>query len=371
VDLPLLARQVVLVWMTVVYAFVLAAFLVLFEHSSLAPFLDARVVRWARASTVAVGLFWAAIALVGRQLARRGRTEPLLLRTFVITWTVHNLAILYLVGFFHTPLWLLLAGGVILALILLDRAPIRLGALFSVVAIATLGALQLMGAIPYAPLFVRPPFFADGQPEPTWMASQFLAIAVLLLGIWLLGDSLVTRWRERENTFRALSRVDPLTQLANRRHFMELLERECLRALRQGTPLGLLMCDVDHFKQVNDQRGHAAGDAVLRGLADDLRACIRGHVDSIGRLGGEEFAVLLPATNLEDASAVAERIRKTVEAHVFEHDGARFSVTLSVGVAALSRARATPAALLADADAELYRAKSAGRNRVSLPALEA
>ena len=150
-----------------------------------------------------------------------------------------------------------------------------------------------------------------------------------------------------------LTRVDPLTGIANRRHFDQALAEELARADRLGYPLGLLLVDVDHFKASNDAHGHPAGDAVLRDVAKVLRQTVR-TVDLVARYGGEEFAVLLPGTDASGARAAAEKARRAVAA-------ATPGVTISIGGTAGSGL--DPTALVAAADAALYRAKRAGRNR--------
>jgi len=161
---------------------------------------------------------------------------------------------------------------------------------------------------------------------------------------------------------RRLAAEDPLTGLANRGAFSEALGREVARARRHGGPLSLAVLDVDHFKAVNDRYGHAAGDQVLRGLAHAIAPLVRAE-QLVARIGGEEMALLLPEVPLEKASAFAEKLRALVEGRGFVHEGDRIAVTVSIGVAALA-AGDDAEALLGRADARLYDAKRAGRNRV-------
>jgi diguanylate cyclase (GGDEF)-like protein len=157
--------------------------------------------------------------------------------------------------------------------------------------------------------------------------------------------------------------TDGLTELANRRTFEEALSTEISRTERFGGTLALILADLDDFKQVNDRHGHLAGDEVLRAFADILRAAVR-DVDLAARYGGEEFAVLLPQTDLAGAELLAERLRHAIAARpLTARPGALVAITSSFGVAAFPEA-ATPAALFAAADEALYRAKSAGKNRV-------
>ena len=157
--------------------------------------------------------------------------------------------------------------------------------------------------------------------------------------------------------------TDTLTQLPNRRYGMDFLASEWIFAQSSGVPLACLMLDIDHFKRINDSYGHAAGDAVLRQLADILRLTSRAE-DLFFRYGGEEFVAILTDANLRTAMQVGERIRTQVENAAFEHEGQRISVTLSVGVAIATGTETDSLALIQAADAALYQAKSSGRNRV-------
>ncbi len=163
---------------------------------------------------------------------------------------------------------------------------------------------------------------------------------------------------------RALAQHDGLTGVHNRRHLLDFLERELARCRRHGRPLSLVLLDLDHFKRVNDERGHLAGDEVLRGLAR-LVAPLARREDCFARYGGEEFALVLPETELEGARLLAERIRRNVEELELRHDGRPLRVTISGGVAELRPGMDGPDALLAEADERLYRAKAEGRNRIA------
>ncbi|HEY8506554.1 MAG TPA: GGDEF domain-containing protein, partial [Gemmataceae bacterium] len=161
-----------------------------------------------------------------------------------------------------------------------------------------------------------------------------------------------------------MSVLDGLTQAHNYRFLLEFLEREILRATRHHRPLSLVLFDIDHFKAVNDRRGHLAGDFALRELASLVRQNIR-REDLLARYGGEEFAVVLVETGLPAAVDTAERIRAAVEKHPFEVEGARFHLTISCGVADCSSEETrTISGLIKRADEKLYQAKRSGRNRV-------
>lgn len=164
-----------------------------------------------------------------------------------------------------------------------------------------------------------------------------------------------------------LSLKDPLTGLANRRHFRAVLEREIDRVTRSGEAALLLMLDIDHFKKVNDTHGHLAGDVVLQSVARTLSACVR-PMDTLARYGGEEFAVVLPACQAAFGRVVAERIRRAVANNPIRiSPGVDLNVTVSVGGAfAMQWIRSTTLLWTDRADHQLYQAKSAGRNRVSI-----
>jgi two-component system cell cycle response regulator len=172
------------------------------------------------------------------------------------------------------------------------------------------------------------------------------------------------RLRADLGTALEMALIDPLTGLYNQRYLMRHL-----RGLMEGgknRDLGVLMIDVDHFKTVNDEFGHATGDQALRAIADVLRGSTR-VFDSLARYGGEEFVVVMPGSALDDALQAAERLRSAVEAAPFSWaPGRNCRLTVSVGVATTEHHSGTPEALLRAADQALYAAKRAGRNRVEV-----
>jgi diguanylate cyclase (GGDEF)-like protein len=161
----------------------------------------------------------------------------------------------------------------------------------------------------------------------------------------------------------ALARCDELTGVNNRRAFFHDGEQVFNRARRYNTPLSLIMLDVDHFKHINDSYGHTAGDKVLECLADIMREHVR-EVDILGRLGGEEFAIILPQTPLTDATAMAERLRSKIEQATVTSSKGNIHLTASFGISQLAPQQISLEQLLHDADTALYRAKRSGRNRV-------
>ena len=177
-------------------------------------------------------------------------------------------------------------------------------------------------------------------------------------------DSVEARYHEE---IYQLAVNDPLTDLYNRRHFCEMVDKEIGRALRHGRPLALCIIDVDLFKPVNDRYGHISGDEVLRRIGALVRVHARGE-DVAARIGGEEFALLLPECDLDDAGALAERLRAAVAAEVFAPGGEPQRITISIGIAGLAAGRDSRGPLMGAADKALYRAKSEGRNCVRIEA---
>jgi len=167
-----------------------------------------------------------------------------------------------------------------------------------------------------------------------------------------------------EEIYRLMT-VDALTQVNNRRYFQEALEREYNRALRYKRELSLIAFDVDHFKAVNDAHGHLAGDAVLRQVAAEVKPKLR-EQDIFARVGGEEFAALLPEVGAEGALVTGEKVRRIVEAATFMVETLPITITVSVGVASLDPSVREPTALYERADNALYAAKNNGRNRVEV-----
>jgi len=177
---------------------------------------------------------------------------------------------------------------------------------------------------------------------------------------YMSGDNIEANYHEE--IYRLMT-MDALTQTHNRRYFNEALEREFNRSMRYRRALSLILFDIDHFKNINDTYGHVAGDSVLRQLAMVVKPRLR-QQDVLARVGGEEFAVLLPEIDVAGARVAAEKIRKLVEGAHFLVDTKEFGCTVSVGVTTFD-ARVTSAAMLYEmADKSLYAAKTNGRNHV-------
>ncbi|MBJ6611096.1 MAG: GGDEF domain-containing protein [Candidatus Thiothrix moscowensis] len=214
---------------------------------------------------------------------------------------------------------------------------------------------------------------------------QSLAAAVLVLATLLVmaSRSITHVLQELQATqlqMQEQANTDPVTQIANRRYFDSIFKTEWRRAARENKNIALLMIDVDHFKRYNDRHGHHAGDQCLQIIAQSIKAVARRASDVVARHGGEEFVILLPDTSLDDATILAERLRKNVEEQRIPHsDGAiPRIVTVSIGVSCCTPSSPRdqqqtspdaelvyPAMLLSAADRALYRAKRNGRNQVA------
>ncbi len=199
--------------------------------------------------------------------------------------------------------------------------------------------------------------------------SDELAIASSRDHLAELVEARTAQLKAANQSLEALSRHDALTGLANRRYFDELKDVEFRRAMRHKTPLAVLMCDVDFFKFYNDTYGHMLGDECLKQVAETLRGVFGRSGELAARIGGEEFVVVLPNINAEQAVNAAQRLRSSLAARELPHSGSTVSpfVTLSIGVAELDPQTMDHFdQLLQRADQALYRAKSQGRNRVAL-----
>lgn len=216
----------------------------------------------------------------------------------------------------------------------------------------------------------------DGQPhhgEFTWPVGDrerhFLATFSALMNNrgWPEGFLCVARdvteLKELERQLRIQALSDPLTGVGNRRQFYDQINQELARVRRFKSASSILMLDLDHFKNVNDRHGHSAGDQVLQQFSELIQSRLRA-TDAVGRVGGEEFAILLPETDLPGAREFADALRKLVADSTFNANGIDIPITVSIGISSLAETDTTSDEAIARADAALYRAKANGRNRV-------
>ncbi len=179
--------------------------------------------------------------------------------------------------------------------------------------------------------------------------------------------------KKANEEIRKLSITDPLTGIYNRVYLTDRLPQEIKRARRYGHPLSLIMCDIDHFKRINDSYGHHAGDITLKAFVGYLKQSIRGNVDWVARYGGEEFLIVLPETGLECACRAAERIRHSVSEMAVNIEGKEISITASFGLSSFNPSeyneKISPESMIEEADKFMYQAKRKGRNGVEGRAL--
>ncbi|MFY9476148.1 MAG: GGDEF domain-containing protein [Aquabacterium sp.] len=269
------------------------------------------------------------------------------------------LALLY--GLQDTPMGMLLIEILVFArafFLLRDITPLLAAGAVLIVGHELLHGL---GVVSYAPLLSQPMFAGEELSDwwTWWLRIMFNAsVLPFAAALFYLFSSLARHRAELE----MLARTDVLTGLANRREFMARLAQEAQRQQRGERPLTVVMLDVDHFKQVNDTHGHAAGDQVLSSLGRLLQGSVRQEVDLAARLGGEEFALLLPETDTEGAQRVARKIVEALRGTPIHHGSQLLPVTISAGVAPVRDGDGERALRLADDS--LYEAKRQGRDRV-------
>ncbi|HLO25782.1 MAG TPA: diguanylate cyclase [Geobacteraceae bacterium] len=201
-------------------------------------------------------------------------------------------------------------------------------------------------------------------------STRLLLVLASLAAIGsLIGVTYFFTWRlaikldDVQHSLKKLATTDSLTELKNRRSIMDRLEEEFQRARRLEEPLSLIMIDIDHFKTINDRFGHIFGDLVLKTVAALMKGALRSY-DIIGRIGGEEFLIISPASSREDSAALAERLLNRIRHEIISDGSAEAAITVSAGVAMLTDGDDAPGMLLKRADAAMYQAKEKGRNRV-------
>ncbi len=264
-------------------------------------------------------------------------------------------------GYKDSPLMLLCLGLVLLVRALFKPDLYKPISVLMVLAFVCCEIGFWTDTLRYAPMLSQPIFLGEGL--NAWWAFwlrliYFMIASPLVLMFMVLGYFMNREKQELER----LVVTDHLTGIANRSHFMAQLDMESRRHSRRQQPMCVLMCDVDHFKQVNDTWGHPAGDEVLQAIGRILKQSTRSAGDVVARFGGEEFVVLLPNTKLSQGQKVAEKIRKYLSHHIFGTGDASFQVTMSIGVAQVSDGDGEQA--LKVADDNLYQAKGRGRDQV-------
>ena len=294
--------------------------------------------------------------------ARRNLPDRVPKANLLVTFNIGlgYLAIVVATGAFTTGMTLVLLGVLAVGLLLFSVGTILRVFVACLLIHSGQDALVMAGWLPYAPLLTAQAF--EGG-VPTWWLSVwqntvfYLGWAMILTLVFVL----FKRLDGLHLQLAKLSYTDVLTGLSNRRYFMERLTSESRRYARSGVPYSLILLDVDHFKSINDRYGHHAGDEVLRRLAQVLIEGVRTPTDQSARIGGEEFAVLLPDTSLAATEIVCRRIAEVLRQHTFSVNGSSFHLTISMGVV---ECRGEPIEdALKQADRNLYKAKQGGRDQ--------
>ena len=275
---------------------------------------------------------------------------------FTLVLLIHG----YFVGSFSPPTMVGYVGWACVGLILFDRKIIYCALAPATIVLLLLNYLSTFAGLPYAPLFNMEPMNQTVM-NPFWVMSMFFFLVPLMLVCLFLFEILLSQWRIREATIATLSRIDPLTNVMNRRSIANQLEQ--LHQQRKAL-YSVVLLDLDHFKHINDNYGHDMGDQVLIQVAECLAQHVR-EQDMIGRFGGEEFILLLPNTTTEQAQHVAERCRIALTELNFVYEQQPFSISASFGISCSQNASG-PQQIIRQADQALYAVKTAGRNQVQI-----
>jgi diguanylate cyclase (GGDEF)-like protein len=327
----------------------------------LAPHIEKTVLRQFNLFCLAMIACWMGVFLL--TLVMRRRNPQSLIPGLIVTYLFgHPMVVMaYFNGVHSMVTGLLLAVTPAFGFVMFGNRHVMNALLLIWLEIILLGFAVSLGWLADAPLY-------GDQPPSRFLAPIWFFIPVLIgfpvaLALLMVTRHIVSALRAREVQVRELSRRDALTGVWNRGYLNELMAREVALAERSGQPLAMVVVDLDLFKRINDEHGHAAGDQALIHAARNLGASIR-EVDHLGRYGGEEFVLLLPNCDGENARITAERCRRALSAEPVKTDKAELTLNGSFGVASVRGASIDSDDLFRRADQALYQAKEAGRNRV-------
>lgn len=321
-------------------------------------------VMWAAQALLSVAiciLMSTALWLWPQRRAMRARpgTEFLVALVIGLVYT----AIPILVGSFSAGPTLALLGASVMGLLLFQWEIMLAVILLCGGLLMAYNILMVGGSLPYAPA-ITALAFEHGEPRDWWATWQGVVLYLGMVTVVAILMMLFASHDAMHRRLRHLSSTDGMTGLANRRHFMARLQAELARQQRNGQPLTVLLIDADHFKHINDRHGHAKGDEVLVKLAEVLATGVRTPSDLAARLGGEEFALLLPNTAMAEAEVVYRRLQASLANCRFQsRDDNEASFGLTVSMGAVQGLGVPAQQLLRQVDDNLYRAKAAGRNR--------
>jgi len=305
-------------------------------------------------------LFWLGFyAWTRRFYVRRGSKTSRLLLATIAAHVVTGTAVCYALGPYTAVSGLITVTALILGMVLLERRWLWMAVGGWLLSMSLMHLASRAGVLPFLSLFEA----SFEQPEiPNVAAERAVAAALIYIPLAVVMDHLVSVWRQDEQSLSDAAQLDSLTGAYTRGFAMSVMERAVLKAGRDGAALAVLMLDLDHFKRINDAHGHARGDLVLRQTTRAMQSALRAG-DIVGRFGGEEFVVLLPGADLEQAMGAAERCRAAVQKMKIP-SAPYLAVTASVGVAAFPEHGDALDALLKASDSAMYKAKANGRNRI-------
>jgi diguanylate cyclase (GGDEF)-like protein len=303
--------------------------------------------------------FWTVLYVwTWRWYVRRGDDFPRLLFITIAAHIVTATSVCYAIGPYTAASALIMVAALVLGMVLLERRWLGIAVIAWFASIFGIHFASKAGALPFFALF-------EASLEPLELANvaaeRAFAAALIYIPLAVVMSHLVGVWRRDELSLHEAAQLDSLTGAYTRGFAMAVMQRAVLKARGDAKPLAVLMLDLDHFKRINDAYGHACGDLVLRQTTQAMQSTLRAG-DIVGRFGGEEFVVLLPGTDLQQAIGAAERCRAAVERMKIP-DAPYLSVTASVGVAAFPDHAKDLDGLLKAADDAMYAAKAKGRNR--------
>ena len=302
------------------------------------------------------------VVIHGKRLRKSTDQSELLWYIVSLSWIFSMLSITFLAGNHFADGVLMLVMGFTLSLPLQRFHCIMAAFGTALVYFTILSIIDLGDIFPSGQLFTNIPY-VNGELWAPWLYAR-LAMGFGTFFLAYIASQTIASWQVREKEFKRLSNTDSLTLLSNRAHFLKRSALVFNQVNRRTDALACLLLDLDHFKKINDTYGHHAGDKVLIAVAEVLKQNAREY-DEVSRLGGEEFAVLMPTTTLDVAAQVATRIRERLEEKCIEVDGHTLNITTSIGVACYPDVDIHGVEdLLKKADMALYEAKRCGRNKV-------
>jgi len=321
---------------------------------------DEAALRTTTILSIAALLFWLGFyAWTRRFYVRRGTKSSRLLFTTIAAHIVTGTAVCYALGPYTAVSGLITVAALLLGMVLLERRWLWMAVGGWLLSMSAMHIASKAGLLPFLSLFQ----VSFEQSDIAKVAAErAVAAALIYIPLALVMDHLIVVWRQDERSLSEAAQLDSLTGAYTRGFAMSVMERSVRKAARDGAPLAVLMLDLDHFKRINDAHGHACGDLVLQQTTRAMQSALRTG-DIVGRFGGEEFVVLLPGADLEQAMGAAERCRAAVEKMTIPN-APYLSVTASVGVAAFPEHGDAIDALLGASDSAMYDAKAKGRNRI-------